>query len=759
MGDSGESRLSQAVAGQDPFGSLPADLVAGLGEIQSITDAALSRLGPQDLLDVLVDRVRAVFRADTAAVLLLDEAAGHLVATAASGLEEEVRQGVRIPVGKGFAGRIADEVRPVILDAVDATNVVNPLLLDKGVRSLMGAPLVSGGKVLGVLHVGTLTPRRFGGQDVDLLQLAADRAALAVQALAAQADQAAAAALQRSLLPSALPAVDGLRMAARFVPGSGSIGGDWYDVFLLPSGQVCAVIGDVAGSGLKAAVIMGRMRSALRAYALETTDPAEVLDRLDRKMRHFEPDAMATVLCAVFSPELDQVRVSSAGHLPPIIAVPGGPAVPAPVAADTLIGAPEPCRRRVSALELPPGAVLCLYTDGLVERRDQVVDEGIAKLCLAVTNVEPEACCAAAMTAMSQDRLDADDVALLIFRRAETCPATLTARFCGQRRERRKADAGWEGLMANPSRPRHAMLLYRDPRQHGSACAQHLTAGASGDAAAFVAVTRPHANSLRSRLDRRNGYVRWSELTNAGADPGRVISMIRMFALENAGRPLRVVQDVGWLDRPHEDLTEAIRYETLVGDALGGSAVEVLCGYDARLDSALLAAAEQAHSVVLEDGARRAAASTDQAAPAPVALARPLSDPPSGAETITFRADQAAVRRFALAAGLGAGLPSSRIDDLVIAIGELAGNTLLHTDGVGTAMIWATPDEVIGQIHDSGQITDPLAGTVRPDPSAAGASRGLWLVHQVSDLVQVRSGPAGTTIRVHMRLPGARGTG
>lgn len=303
------------------------------------------------------------------------------------------------------------------------------------------------------------------------------------------------------------------------------------------------------------------------------------------------------------------------------------------------------------------------------------------------------------------------------------------------------------------------MLLYRDPREHGSACAQHLTVDASDEAAALAAVTRPHANSLRRQLDGRSGYVRWSELASTGADPGRVISMIRLFALQNAGRPLRVVQDVGWLDRPHEDLTEAIRYETLLCDALGGSAAEILCGYDARLDSALLAAAEQAHSVVLENGVRRAAATTGQAAQALVNLAQPLSDPPPGAETINFRADQAAVRRFALVAGLRAGLSPSRISDLVIAIGELAGNTFLHTDGLGTATIWANDHEVIGQIHDSGQITDRLAGTLRPDPSATGTRRGLWLVHQVSDLVQVRSGPAGTTIRVHMRLPGRGGTG
>ena len=200
--------------------------------------------------------------------------------------------------------------------------MLNPILWAKGIQSMMGVPMVAGGRVIGVLHVGSLTPRRFTGDDVELLQLAADRAAAAVQSMTAQADRVAVAALQRSLVPSALPAVAGAEMAARYIPGSGAVGGDWYDVFTLPSGQLCVTVGDVAGSGLPAAVIMGRMRSALRAYALETTDPAEVLGRLDRKMQHFEPDALATVLYAVIEPGLDQMHVGPgrafpAGHRAP----------------------------------------------------------------------------------------------------------------------------------------------------------------------------------------------------------------------------------------------------------------------------------------------------------------------------------------------------------------------------------------------------------------------------------------------------------
>ena len=180
-----------------------------LRAIQSITDAALSRLDDRELLAELLERTRDALQADTAAVLLLDSASGQLIATAAAGLEEEVHQGVRIPVGRGFAGRIAAEHQPVILDHVDHTTVLNPILWAKGIQSMMGVPMVAGGKVIGVLHVGSLTPRQFTGHEVELLQLAADRAAAAVQSMTVQADRLAATALQRSLVPTALPAVAG----------------------------------------------------------------------------------------------------------------------------------------------------------------------------------------------------------------------------------------------------------------------------------------------------------------------------------------------------------------------------------------------------------------------------------------------------------------------------------------------------------------------------------------------------------------------
>jgi sigma-B regulation protein RsbU (phosphoserine phosphatase) len=389
-----------------------------LEQIQAVTDAALAHMDAEDLLDELLDRVREVLRADTAAVLLIDSAAKELVATAAKGIEDEVRQGSRIPVGRGFAGQIAAERRPVIIDNVDEANVLNPVLLRKGIRSLLGVPLVAGGTLLGVLHTGTLRPRKFTGADAELLQMAADRAALAIQSLLSDTERRTARELQRSLLPVSLPELPGIELAARYSVGEADVGGDWYDMFLLPSGELCAVMGDVAGHGLKAAGTMGRIRSTLRANAFESSDPAEALTKLNRQINHFEPDALATVVYAICHPRLEWVRISSAGHLPPVLVSPGKPATALDLPLDTPIGTDEEIPRHTITVSIPKGALLCLYTDGLVERRtDTSIDAGLDRLCDALFLGPPDRVCAVVMAELIGREPVADDVALLMVRR------------------------------------------------------------------------------------------------------------------------------------------------------------------------------------------------------------------------------------------------------------------------------------------------------------------------------------------------------
>ncbi|MBV9651549.1 MAG: SpoIIE family protein phosphatase [Pseudonocardiales bacterium] len=388
------------------------------GRIESVTDATLAHLNVEDLLAELLERVRGLFEVDTAVVLLLDASARDLIATAASGIEAEVRQGVHIPVGEGFAGRIAADKKPVILEQIDHTTVVNPILRQRGIRALLGVPLLSSGRVIGVLHVGTLGARRFTHQDVKLLEVVADRIASTIQTRRADVEQTAARVLQRSLLPARLPVVPGLEMAARYVPAQrGEVGGDWYDVFALPSGGFCIVIGDVVGRGLAAAHIMAQLRSALRAHALFGSDPAEVLGRLDQQVQHFDRQKMmATVQLAMFKPVAERLYISSAGHPPPVLALPGQPAALVDVSSDAPVGV-RSRPRHVTTLTVPPGAVLCFYTDGLVERRDSSLDIGLQRLCEAVVPGPVESVCTSVMGQLIGDTPADDDVALLAMRR------------------------------------------------------------------------------------------------------------------------------------------------------------------------------------------------------------------------------------------------------------------------------------------------------------------------------------------------------
>ena len=149
--------------------------------VQRVTDSALAHLSLDELLAELLDRVREAMGADTVAILLLEPRGEELVAWAAKGLEEEVELGVRIPVGKGFAGRVAAQKSPVRIDDIDQAHTISPLLKEKGIKSLLGVPLLVEGRLIGVIHVGKLVQYHFTDDDTRLLQLVADRTALAIE--------------------------------------------------------------------------------------------------------------------------------------------------------------------------------------------------------------------------------------------------------------------------------------------------------------------------------------------------------------------------------------------------------------------------------------------------------------------------------------------------------------------------------------------------------------------------------------------------
>jgi phosphoserine phosphatase RsbU/P len=389
-----------------------------LRRLQAVTDSTLSALNLDDLLAELLERTREMLSADTAAILLLDASGADLVVTAVAGLESDSHVGLRHPTAEGFAGRIAMTGKPATFDRTRSGGP-SEFLEEQNLRTMIGVPMIAGGRTVGVLHVGSRQARAFSDDDLELLQLVADRAGLAAQVQLSRLDRAATLALQRSLLPSRPIPIPGFDLAASYVPGAQvGVGGDWYDAFALPSGHTGLVIGDVAGNGLRAAVVMGRIRSALRAYALETPDPADALSRLDTKIQLFEPGAVATAIYAVIDPSQETMTYSVAGHLPPM-RIAGERASLLQVKVDAPLGAFAHAERRSSTIDFPRQEGFVFYTDGLVERRGQYVSEGIQRLRARLTSPTADGLCTQAVSLLSHQEATDDLAVLAVVRAAE----------------------------------------------------------------------------------------------------------------------------------------------------------------------------------------------------------------------------------------------------------------------------------------------------------------------------------------------------
>jgi serine phosphatase RsbU (regulator of sigma subunit)/anti-sigma regulatory factor (Ser/Thr protein kinase) len=393
--------------------------VIRLQDVQRVTETTLAYLDLDDLLKELLDRVTDILDADTAAVLLVEEGGRTLAARAAKGLEEEVERGFQLPVGRGFAGRVAFTREPVMIEDLDDSPIkpVNPLFREKGVRSLLGVPLVVESEVIGVLHVGSLTRREFQESDIELLQLVADRVALSIERSRLMVQGQIATTLQRSLLPRKLPRVPGLRMAARYLPAAdeSAVGGDWYDVIELESQCLGLVIGDVAGHGMAAATFMGQLRSAIRAYALDTDGPGEVITKLGH-FSHRMHARMATVIYATLNLNTWEVRFARAGHPYPLLVRADGSGQFLTDVGGPPLGTVGGYVYEEQSVTLSAGETLLLYTDGLIERRGHQLAEGEEALVEAASAApdEPELKCQAITNRLTRDATIADDIALLV---------------------------------------------------------------------------------------------------------------------------------------------------------------------------------------------------------------------------------------------------------------------------------------------------------------------------------------------------------
>jgi serine phosphatase RsbU (regulator of sigma subunit)/anti-sigma regulatory factor (Ser/Thr protein kinase) len=412
----------QVVLELDASITAPAEQVR---DLYKLSDPQLSELGFEPLLDELLVRVRDLLAVDTAAVLLLDDDSEQLVARAAKGIEEEVEQGVRIPIGRGFAGRIADGRVAIFIADVDHADILNPILREKGIRSLLGVPLIVEGELIGVLHVGSLQPRIFDQRDLAVLELAAARAAPAIERAKLQTslrrEHRIAMMLQKALLPRRLTGFPGVSIAARYIPARDEVGGDWYDVIELSGGRIGIAIGDVVGHGVNAATLMGQLRTALHAYAAEGHGAARTLELVDRFASSLGEVAMATAGYAVVDKDRGVVRYACAGHLPPVLIDPGGRARAVEVTPAPPIGAfaYAPCPEHEIPLE--EGAIIVLYTDGLIERPRVSLDTSIEKLVEVLNGTQlAEEACVLAVDRMVPVHGSRDDVAVLALRNDPT---------------------------------------------------------------------------------------------------------------------------------------------------------------------------------------------------------------------------------------------------------------------------------------------------------------------------------------------------
>ncbi|BFV60674.1 anti-sigma factor RsbA family regulatory protein [Kitasatospora sp. CMC57] len=298
----------------------------------------------------------------------------------------------------------------------------------------------------------------------------------------------------------------------------------------------------------------------------------------------------------------------------------------------------------------------------------------------------------------------------------------------------------------------HPALFYRTTREYVETVGAFARAALAADEPCLIAVPTDPLEVLRSALDDADGDVEFVDMTVLGRNPGRILAALQGFADRHPDRPARIVGEPIWAGRTHAEILEATRHEALINTAFARRGATILCPYDVTaLPESVVADARRTHPTIWDDG--EDFASTAYVDPAVVSADcdQPLPEP-GDATVLAYSAGQLAqVRRQADAWLRSTALPSARRGDLLLAIGEATANSVAHGGGSGTLRLWTGANgAAVAEVCDGGQLSDPLVGRSRPRLASTDGGRGMWMVHQLCDLVEIRATGQGLTLRLHM---------